>query len=79
MSIRCGFLTLLFATGIVGSSNAQSGKTVVVRGGHLFDGVGDQFVPNAGLVIRAGKFFDVGARLDEADLTSARVIELNDD
>ncbi len=79
MSMRCGFLTFLFAMGIAGSSNAQSGQTVVLRGGHLFDGVGEQLVPNTGLVIRAGKFIDVGARLDNEDFTSARVIELTDD
>ncbi len=78
MSIRCGFLSFLVAMGIAGSLDAQAGQTVVVRGGHLFDGVGDQFVPNTGLVIRAGKFFDVGVRLDDADLATARVIELND-
>ena len=79
MSVRCGFMTFLVALGSAGSLNAQLGQTVVVRGGHLFDGVGDQVVPNTGLVIRAGKFFDVGARLNDVDLASARVIELDDD
>ncbi len=79
MNVRCGFLISVIALGIAGPTNAQSAQTVVVRGGHLFDGVTDQTVPNTGLVIRAGKFFDIGARLDDPDLASARVIELNDD
>ncbi len=33
MSIRYGFLIILFAMGIAGSLDAQSGQTVVVRGG----------------------------------------------
>ncbi len=46
------------------SLSAQTIPTVVIRGGQLFDGVLDHTVPNSGLVIRAGKFFEVGADLD---------------
>ena len=79
MNVRSGFAVCLVALSPAGSLSAQSAETVVLRGGHLFDGVGDRAVPNSGLVIRAGRFFEVGARLDDEDLGSARVIELDDD
>lgn len=79
MNVRSGFVVCLVALSPAGSLSGQSAETVVLRGGHLFDGVGDRAVPNSGLVIRAGRFFEVGARLDDEDLGSARVIELDDD
>ena len=51
---------------------------VVVTGGLLFDAVGDPVVPNTGIVIRNGVLLEVGAELDNRDLSAARVIELAD-
>ncbi len=77
MSIR---LCVMSATlTLCASLSAQTIPTVVIRGGQLFDGVLDHTVPNSGLVIRAGRFFEVGADLDGRDLAEAQVIELSDD
>lgn len=50
---------------------------VVVRGGGLFDGTGDEVVANPGIVIRDGRFaaIDAGAA-EEAAVAGARVIEV---
>ncbi len=55
MSVRAGLVAGLVALSPAGSLSAQSAETVVLRGGHLFDGVGDRAVPNSGLMIRAGR------------------------
>ena len=55
----------------------RQGDTVI-RGGWLFDAVGDQVVPNTGLIVRDGTIFEVGANLAGRDLGAARVVDLSD-
>ena len=45
----------------------------------LFDGVQDKRVPNTGIVVRGGVFQEVGADLEDRDLTNARVVQLTKD
>lgn len=52
---------------------------IVITGGQLFDSVRDTTAPNTGLVIRNGKFLEVGASLDGRDLTPAQVVRLDAD
>ncbi len=47
MNVRSGFAVCLVALSPAGSLSAQSVETVVLRGGHFFDGVGDRAVPNS--------------------------------
>ncbi len=49
---------------------------VVIRGGWLFDAVGDQVARNTGIVVRDGTLFEVGADLTGRDLSAARVVDL---
>ena len=58
--------------------SAQPGQTVIVLGGHLFDGLGEGTVPNPGLVIRAGKFLQIGGG-PAASGPDVTVIDLDDD
>ncbi|MCP3958125.1 MAG: amidohydrolase family protein [bacterium] len=60
-------------------STKPSGPMVVIRGGWLFDGVADERRRNTGIVIRDGKFAEVGAQLDGRELGNARIIELDDE
>ena len=53
-------------------------REVVITGGWLFDGIGDARVRNTGIVIRDGKFIEVGADLNGRYFPAARVIELDD-
>ena len=52
---------------------------VVVTGGQLFDGTRDTLVPNTSIVVRAGKFFEVGTNLSGRDLGGAQVLRLSND
>jgi len=49
---------------------------VVLRGGLIFDAVGDAAVPNTGLIVRNGTILEVHAKLEGRDLSAARVIEV---
>jgi hypothetical protein len=51
---------------------------VVIKGGWLFDGVSDIRVRNSGIVVRNGKFIEVGADLSGRDLSAAYVIDVSD-
>ncbi|MFW6202480.1 MAG: amidohydrolase family protein, partial [Gemmatimonadota bacterium] len=51
-------------------------ETVVLTGGWLFDGTGDEVVRNPGIVVRAGKIMEVGADPERPDLAGARVVRL---
>ncbi len=53
-------------------------REVVITGGWLFDGIRDTRVRNTGIVIRDGKFIEVGADLQGRYFPAARVIELDD-
>ena len=66
-------LSLLSLCALIGSGN----DTVILRGGQLFDGTGDERVPNTQVVVRGGKFLAIGGELFEAE--DAQVIELSDD
>jgi imidazolonepropionase-like amidohydrolase len=52
---------------------------IVVTGGQLFDGTRDTLVANTGIVVRAGKFFEVGANVAGRDLGPAQVVRLSSD
>lgn len=66
----------------VTTANAQwsipASKEVIIRGGWLFDGIGDKRRQNTGIVIREGKFVAVDADLQERVLTAAAVIDLSE-
>lgn len=79
MNVRFGFALSLMALSLRAPLCAQTAETVVLRGGYLIDAVGDGAIPNPGLVIRAGRIFDLAAVLAGVDLTAARVIDLSDD
>ena len=59
-------------------SEAQEGH-LVIRGGWLFDGVGDERRPNSGIVISDGRIVQVDADLGQQVLGAAEVIDLADD
>lgn len=61
-----------------GPVHAQSTQEVVIRGGWLFDSIGEEIVRNPGIVVRAGRIMRVGVDLSEVDTSEARVVELND-
>ena len=58
--------------------SVQQGPTVIILGGHLFDGLGDRTVPNPGIVIRAGKFLQLGGG-PSASGPDVTIIDLDDD
>ena len=60
-------------------SSSEAVGQVVLRGGWLFDSVGDDVVRNTGIVISNGSFLEVGADLTGRDLGDAEVIDLQDD
>jgi len=51
---------------------------LVIRGGWLFDGVGDMRRPNSGIIVRDGKIAEVDADLQQPIPTTAEVMELDD-
>jgi imidazolonepropionase-like amidohydrolase len=52
---------------------------IVIRGGWLFDAVGDQAIRNTGIIVRGGTLFEVGADLAGRDLSAARIVALGAD
>ena len=58
---------------------ASQQAPLLIRGGHLFDGTRDTLIPNVGLVIIAGKFFEVGVDVSQSDMSGAQVVELGND
>lgn len=54
-------------------------QEIILRGGWLFDSVGDKVVKNSGIVVAGGKFLEVGADLSRRDLSNANVVELAED
>lgn len=56
-----------------------SAQTVVLRGGWLFDGIAEARKRNTGIVIRDGKFSEIGANLEGREFPEARIIDLDDD
>ena len=57
-------LSLLLAPGP--RAEAQTPDEILVRGGWLFDGTGDAAIPNPGILIRGGKFLQIGGDLPVA-------------
>jgi predicted amidohydrolase YtcJ len=51
---------------------------VVLRGGWLFYGIAEARKRNTGIVIRDGKFSEVGADLEGCEFSEARIIDLDD-
>jgi imidazolonepropionase-like amidohydrolase len=54
-------------------------QDVLVRGGWLFDGTGDEVVPNPGIFVRASKFIAVGGHISSFETATTHVIELGED
>jgi len=78
MTRNCN-IAMLAVFALAPSAGAQEHDgTIVIRGGHLFRSERGDRVPNSGIVVRAGKFQEVGATLAGRDLSTARVIELTD-
>ncbi len=69
----------LVACSLICAAGTAMGQEVVLRGGWLFDSVSDDVVRNTGIVVRAGKFLEVGADLAGRDLTDAELIDLEED
>ena len=77
----CGLLTFLGACGSPDSTQRSASKPtreLVIRGGWLFDGIRDTRYRNTGIVIRDGKFIEVGADLTGRNFPAARLIDLDD-
>ncbi len=53
-----------------------AGQDVFIRGGWLFDGTGDDVVPNPGIFVRASKFIAVGGDVTSYTESADSVIEL---
>lgn len=51
---------------------------LVIRGGWLFDGTGEEMVPNRGIVIQDSLLLHVNVDLSGQDLSSAQIVELTD-
>jgi imidazolonepropionase-like amidohydrolase len=65
--------------GGAGDADARSGEVLVVRGGGLFDGTGDELRTNPGIVIRDGRFAAIDReRADAAVDAGAAVIQLSE-
>ncbi len=55
------------------------GETLLIRGGWLFDSVGDGRVRNPGIVVRAGKIFSIGPSDEQvAGFGEIEVVDLDD-
>ena len=68
----------LFFSAVGAQWSEPSTDDVFIRGGWLFDGIGDTRRWNTGLVIRDGRIVGVDADLQDAVLPSAIVIDLGD-
>jgi len=86
LGIRIGipalFLTLPLALLLAGCGSEgvdADGSRVVVVGGWLWDGTGDQPEPNRGILIQDSVFVRVGSELREDDLAGSTVIQLSDE
>lgn len=75
LTVTLLLLALLLATPLP----AQQMPDVVIRGGWLFDGTGEQVVPNGGILVRAGKLFGIGSVPEDAGVAGARIVELTDE
>lgn len=60
------------------SAQAQD-REIIIQGGWLFDSVGDDVTRNTGIVIKGGKFMEVGSDLTSRDLSNSDVINLSDE
>jgi len=69
--ITAVFLSILVQLPLVG-------QQIVIRGGHVFDGIRNRSIPNSGIVIQSGKFLEVDARLSGRDFGDVEVIDLSD-
>ncbi|MFN0242227.1 MAG: amidohydrolase family protein [Planctomycetota bacterium] len=69
-------LTAVLLHAAVGSAVATT-RDLVVTGGHVFDTARGAFSLNTGIVVRGGRFFEVGA--DASEHAGLRVVQLTDD
>ena len=76
-------LAAVLAVALGGDLRAQFSGAVenelVITGGWLFDGTGEERKPNTGIVIRDGKFVTVSLGASVALSNTATIIELDDD
>lgn len=82
MSVRAFAAALSCCLAVTGalpaSAPAQAASDVVVRGGWLWNGTGDERVPNPGIYIRAGKILQLGGDSAERHFGDARILEIGD-
>ncbi|MCZ6779243.1 MAG: amidohydrolase family protein [Acidobacteria bacterium] len=77
------FTLLMLAGGCSGPDSTRQPESgslqeIIIRGGWIFDGISDTRSRNRGILIRDGKFIDVGADLTGRSFPDAKVIELDD-
>jgi hypothetical protein len=71
--------SVLLAAMVIAVISPLSAQAVLIRGGWLFDGTGDNVTPNPGIFVRASKFIAVGGDLSDFETTSTTTIDLEDD
>jgi CubicO group peptidase (beta-lactamase class C family) len=81
LKLFLGVLLALFLVGCGGEGSggdeaAQTGNTVAVVGGWLWDGTENQPEPNRGILIQDSLFVRVGSELRGSDLAGATLIQL---
>ena len=57
----------------------DEGAETILRGGRLFDGVSDTLKANTGIVVRGGRFVEVGSSFTGRDPEEAEIVDLADD
>lgn len=65
--------------GAESNADARAAEHLVITGGWVFTGTGDQFERNRGILIRDSMIIAMELDADQTDIEGARVIELDDD
>jgi imidazolonepropionase-like amidohydrolase len=76
MALAAGFAAYTLSLAAARQPVPLQAGDVVLRGGLLFDSVGDTAVANTGLIVRNGTILEVSAALGGRDLSPARVVDL---
>src|SRR5262245_24087806 len=74
--LRTWLILAVCASAVSAQSVRAPVQDLLLRGGMLFDAVGNEAVRNPGILIRAGKILQIGAGVDAPN---ARLIQLADD
>jgi len=77
LKLVCWMVPLLLAPQLaLGQWTEGQEKSLVIRGGWLFDSVSDDRRPNTGIVVQDGKIVEVDADVDQQALNTAEVVNL---